>query len=55
MVKLKLLVLLLFAAGAAALLLTENAANPHARAYSAGPPDVTPTRSLPFAVLFFVP
>jgi glucose/arabinose dehydrogenase len=38
MVKLKLLVLLLFAAGTAALLLTENAANPHARAYSAGPP-----------------
>ena len=38
MVKLKLLVLLLFAAFTAALLLTENAANPRARAYSAGPP-----------------
>ncbi|MDT7689469.1 MAG: hypothetical protein QOE46_2228 [Acidobacteriota bacterium] len=38
MVKLKLLVLILFAAGTAALLLTDNAANPHARAYSAGPP-----------------
>ena len=38
MVKLKLLVLLLFAASTAALLLTENVANPHARAYSAGPP-----------------
>jgi uncharacterized repeat protein (TIGR01451 family) len=38
MVKLKLLVLLLFAAFTAALLLTENAANPHARAYSTGPP-----------------
>ncbi|HEX7956139.1 MAG TPA: choice-of-anchor V domain-containing protein, partial [Pyrinomonadaceae bacterium] len=38
MVKLKLLALVLFAAFAAALLLTDNAANPHARAYSAGPP-----------------
>ena len=38
MFKLKLLVLLLFAAFTAALLLTENVANPHARAYSAGPP-----------------
>ncbi|HEX6184289.1 MAG TPA: PQQ-dependent sugar dehydrogenase [Pyrinomonadaceae bacterium] len=38
MVKLKLLVLLLFAAFTAALLLTDNAANPHARAFSAGPP-----------------
>jgi uncharacterized repeat protein (TIGR01451 family) len=38
MVKLKLLVLLIFAAGTAALLLTDNAANPRARAYSAGPP-----------------
>jgi glucose/arabinose dehydrogenase len=38
MVKLKLLVLLVFAVGTAALLLTDNAANPHARAYSAGPP-----------------
>ena len=38
MVKLKLLIILLFAAGAAALLVTENAANPHALANSAGPP-----------------
>ncbi|HEX8499388.1 MAG TPA: PQQ-dependent sugar dehydrogenase [Pyrinomonadaceae bacterium] len=38
MVKLKLLALLVFAAFAGALLLTDNAANPHARAYSAGPP-----------------
>src|SRR5688572_8511916 len=38
MFKLKILVLLLFAAGTAALLLTENSANPHARAYSSGPP-----------------
>jgi uncharacterized repeat protein (TIGR01451 family) len=38
MVKLKLLVLILFAAGTATLLLTDNAANPRARAYSAGPP-----------------
>jgi aldose sugar dehydrogenase len=38
MVKLKLLVLLLFASFTAALLLTDNAANPHARAFSAGPP-----------------
>ncbi|MDT5296375.1 MAG: hypothetical protein QOJ76_3255, partial [Acidobacteriota bacterium] len=39
MVKIKLLVLFLFAAGTLALLLlTDNAANPHARAYSAGPP-----------------
>jgi glucose/arabinose dehydrogenase len=38
MVKLKLFVLLIFAAGTAALLLTDNAANPRARAYSAGPP-----------------
>jgi glucose/arabinose dehydrogenase len=38
MFKLKILALLLFAAFAGALLLTDNAANPHARAYSAGPP-----------------
>jgi glucose/arabinose dehydrogenase len=38
MTKLKLLVVLIFAAGTVALLLTDNAANPHARAYSAGPP-----------------
>jgi glucose/arabinose dehydrogenase len=38
MVKLKLFVLLLFAAGTAALLLTDNAANPRARAFSTGPP-----------------
>jgi glucose/arabinose dehydrogenase len=38
MVKLKLLVVLIFAVFAAALLLTENAANPTARAFSAGPP-----------------
>ena len=38
MLKIKLLVLLIFAAGTAALLLTDNAANPRARAYSTGPP-----------------
>src|SRR5215208_2123465 len=38
MFKLKILVLALFAAFSAALLLTDNVANPHARAYSAGPP-----------------
>ncbi|MCA1618462.1 MAG: PQQ-dependent sugar dehydrogenase [Acidobacteria bacterium] len=38
MTKLKILVVLLFAAGSAALLFTNNFANPHARAYSAGPP-----------------
>ncbi|HVF44233.1 MAG TPA: PQQ-dependent sugar dehydrogenase [Pyrinomonadaceae bacterium] len=38
MLKVKLLALILFAAFAAALLLTDNAANPHARAFSAGPP-----------------
>jgi aldose sugar dehydrogenase len=38
MVKIKLLVVLLFAAATAALLLTDNAANPRARAYSTGPP-----------------
>jgi glucose/arabinose dehydrogenase len=38
MVKIKLLVVLLFAAFAAALLFTDNAANPHARAYAEGPP-----------------
>ncbi|HEX8189252.1 MAG TPA: CHRD domain-containing protein [Pyrinomonadaceae bacterium] len=38
MVKIKLFVLLLFAAFSAALLLTDNLANPRARAYSAGPP-----------------
>src|SRR5437763_1787632 len=37
-VKLKLLVVLLFAVGVAAVLLTDNAANPRARAFSAGPP-----------------
>ncbi|HYY93947.1 MAG TPA: choice-of-anchor V domain-containing protein, partial [Pyrinomonadaceae bacterium] len=36
--KIKLLVVLIFAVCAAALLLTENAANPTARAFSAGPP-----------------
>ena len=38
MLKIKLLVVLIFAAGTAALLLTDNAANPRARAYSTGPP-----------------
>jgi uncharacterized repeat protein (TIGR01451 family) len=38
MLRLKILVLALFAALSAALLLTDNLANPHARAYSAGPP-----------------
>jgi glucose/arabinose dehydrogenase len=38
MTKLKILVVLLFAAGTAALLFTNNLANPHARAYSSGPP-----------------
>ncbi|HKG13729.1 MAG TPA: choice-of-anchor V domain-containing protein, partial [Pyrinomonadaceae bacterium] len=38
MYKIKILALILFAAFAAALLLTDNAANPHARAFSAGPP-----------------
>ncbi|HEY0172588.1 MAG TPA: PQQ-dependent sugar dehydrogenase [Pyrinomonadaceae bacterium] len=38
MTKLKILVVLLFAAGTAALLFTNNLANPHALAYSAGPP-----------------
>src|SRR5919112_2324708 len=38
MFKLKILVLALFTVFAAALLLTDNAANPRARAYSAGPP-----------------
>jgi glucose/arabinose dehydrogenase len=38
MFKIKILALALFAAFAAALLLTDNAANPHARAYSSGPP-----------------
>jgi hypothetical protein len=38
MLKLKLLAVLLFAAAASALLLTDNAANPHARAFSSGPP-----------------
>ncbi len=38
MTKLKILVVLLFAAGTAALLFTNNLANPHAHAYSAGPP-----------------
>ena len=38
MVKLKLLVVLLFAVGVSAVLLTDNAANPRARAFSAGPP-----------------
>jgi uncharacterized repeat protein (TIGR01451 family) len=36
--KLKILALILFAAFAATLLLTDNAANPRARAFSAGPP-----------------
>ncbi|MFL6254715.1 MAG: PQQ-dependent sugar dehydrogenase, partial [Pyrinomonadaceae bacterium] len=38
MLRIKILVLALFTAFTAALLLTDNAANPHARAYSAGPP-----------------
>ncbi|HEV7891097.1 MAG TPA: PQQ-dependent sugar dehydrogenase, partial [Pyrinomonadaceae bacterium] len=38
MLKLKILSLSLFAAFAAALLLTDNFANPHARAFSSGPP-----------------
>src|SRR5919107_5657155 len=38
MLRIKILALALFAAFAAALLLTDNFANPHARAYSAGPP-----------------
>ncbi|MET0626547.1 MAG: PQQ-dependent sugar dehydrogenase [Pyrinomonadaceae bacterium] len=38
MTKLKILVVLLFAAGSAALLFTNNLANPHALAYSSGPP-----------------
>jgi uncharacterized repeat protein (TIGR01451 family) len=38
MLKLKLLVLFVFAAGTAALPLTDNAANPSARAFSTGPP-----------------
>ena len=38
MLRIKILALALFAAFTVALLLTENAANPHARAYSAGPP-----------------
>ncbi|HEX8282978.1 MAG TPA: PQQ-dependent sugar dehydrogenase [Pyrinomonadaceae bacterium] len=38
MVKLKILVVLIFAVGTASLLFTNNAANPHARAYSSGPP-----------------
>ena len=38
MVKIKILVVLLFISFTAALLLTDNAANPRARAYSAGPP-----------------
>ena len=38
MFRIKILVLALFAVFTAALLLTDNAANPHARAYSAGPP-----------------
>ncbi|HWS86099.1 MAG TPA: CHRD domain-containing protein [Pyrinomonadaceae bacterium] len=38
MFKIKILALALFAAFAAALLLTDNFANPHARAFSAGPP-----------------
>ncbi|PYS83833.1 MAG: hypothetical protein DMF67_07160 [Acidobacteria bacterium] len=36
--KIKLLVILLFAAGVAVVLLTDNAANPRARAFSSGPP-----------------
>src|SRR5947209_20017020 len=36
--KIKLLVILLFAAGVAVVLLTDNAANPRARAFSTGPP-----------------
>ncbi|HEX3560581.1 MAG TPA: PQQ-dependent sugar dehydrogenase [Pyrinomonadaceae bacterium] len=36
--KIKLLVILLFAVGVAVILLTDNAANPRARAFSAGPP-----------------
>src|SRR3712207_4465278 len=38
MLKIKVLAVLLFAAFTAALLLTDNFANPHARAFSAGPP-----------------
>src|SRR5215207_4458409 len=38
MLRIKILVLALFAAFTAALLLTDNVANPRARAYSAGPP-----------------
>ncbi len=38
MLKIKLLALVIFAAFAATLLLTDNAANPHARAFSSGPP-----------------
>ncbi|HEX7316613.1 MAG TPA: CHRD domain-containing protein [Pyrinomonadaceae bacterium] len=38
MLKLKILVVLLFITFTGALLLTDNVANPHARAYSAGPP-----------------
>ncbi|HVF67728.1 MAG TPA: PQQ-dependent sugar dehydrogenase [Pyrinomonadaceae bacterium] len=38
MYRIKILALILFAAFAATLLLTDNAANPHARAFSAGPP-----------------
>src|SRR5919107_2071632 len=38
MLRIKILALALFAAFAAALLLTDNFANPHAGAYSAGPP-----------------
>jgi hypothetical protein len=38
MYKIKILVVILFAAFAATLLLTDNAANPHARAFSSGPP-----------------
>src|SRR5919205_1472943 len=38
MLRIKILALALFAAFAAALMLTDNAANPHARAYSSAPP-----------------
>src|SRR5687768_2413028 len=38
MLRIKILVLALFAAFTAALLFTNNFANPHARAYSSGPP-----------------
>jgi glucose/arabinose dehydrogenase len=38
MYKIKILAVILFAAFAATLLLTDNAANPHARAFSSGPP-----------------